>query len=246
MISKSIEKVLREILDPGVLAENLSNSRSLKPPDLKEMKEVAKLIDKGSSEESFQTVFSRNPHFLFRAAPSAGGNNLGLLIKPPVSTFFNADYAIFSVGQGGCAINLIELENPADKIFTGSLTPASKLQTAIGHIDDWNQWLDQNRSTFAGDGLTLLKSMPEYPNKTKNGGFKCTSNVHIMKAWNAFGSLDSYYVSNLIVLGRWSRLSEKERKRLIYYNDKFRPVNLQIRTYDQLIRRGYDGPPMYW
>jgi hypothetical protein len=65
--------------------------------------------------------------FLFRAILSSGDTICGLLIKPPIGNFFYADYAIVTVGHGGCGITLIELERLSDKLFTKKLTPAHNI-----------------------------------------------------------------------------------------------------------------------
>ncbi|MES1181958.1 MAG: Shedu anti-phage system protein SduA domain-containing protein, partial [Flavobacterium sp.] len=133
-----------------------------------------------------------------------------------------------------------------DRLFTGKLTPANKLQTAIGQITDWNQWVTTNRQTFVKEGLELLKKAPLFPKQTANGSFKCMPNNKIESTWNAFGGFEHCYISNLIIIGRWSKLNEKERKRLLFHNTNSQQHFFQIRTFDQLIRKGYDGPPMFW
>jgi len=88
MITKNVEKILAEIFDPNVLADELPKSTHLKPPTFKEIQEIANLVLKDKTEETFQQFFSIHPHFLFRSAPSSGDLNCGLLIKPPICNFF--------------------------------------------------------------------------------------------------------------------------------------------------------------
>lgn len=246
MISKEVEKILAEIFDPSVLADDLPKDIHFKPPTFMEIQEIAQLVYEDKSEETYQRFLSKHPHFLFRGTPWSGDYNCGLLIKPPISNFFNADFAIFTVGQGGCGITLVEIEKPSDKLFTKKLTPARKLQTAIGQIDDWNEWLISNKQTFVNTGLELLRRAPLFPKKSINGSFKTMQYKEIENSWRSFGGFDNCHIANLIIIGRWSKLSEGERKRLLFLNSKTRPIYFQIRTYDQLIRKGYDGPPMYW
>lgn len=244
MISDSLEAILDEIFNPTL--GDLPEDKRLIPPTFSEVKDVAQLILDDKSEESFQQFFVNHPHFLLRSLPGSGDMTLGLITKPPVGSFYNADFAVFTVGQGCCGISLIELERPSDNLFTSKLTPAKKLQTALGQVDDWNEWLTNNQKTFISTGLELLKKAPLFPDKAYNGSFKTKSNKHIDNTWNAFGGFETCYISNLIIIGRWSKLSDKERKRLLFYNNKHRSINFQIRTYDQLIRQGYDGPKFFW
>jgi Domain of unknown function (DUF4263) len=245
-MTKDIEKILTEIFDPTIFPDEIPRSEHYKPPTFKDVQEIAQIIIDDGTEESFQKYFNKNPHFLFRAIPSSGDTICGLLIKPPIGNFFYADYAIVTVGQGGCGITLIELERPSDKLFTKKLTPAQKFQTALGQINDWNEWLVSNKQTFANTILTLLKKAPQYPKTDKNGSFKCLPNIRIENCWKGFGGYEDCYIGNLLVISRWSNLDEKEKKRLLFHNSKNRQHFFQIRTYDQLIRKGYDGPNRYW
>jgi len=245
-MTKEIENILNEIFAPTVLPDEIPKSKFYKQPTFKDVQEIAKLVLSDTSEESFQKFFNKNPHFLFRAIPSSGDTIFGLLIKPPIGNFFYADYAIITIGQGGCGVTLIELERPSDKLFTKKLTPAKKLQTALGQIDDWNEWLINNKQTFSNTILELLKKAPLYPNTDKKGSFKCMSNNKIENGWKGFGGYDECYIGNMLVISRWSKLSDKEKKRLVFYNSKNRQNYFQIRTYEQLIRKGFDGPNMYW
>jgi hypothetical protein len=244
MISDSLETVLSEIFNP--VLGNAPKDTQLACPTFDELKHIAQLILDDESEESFQKFFADRPHFLLRSLPGSGDMVLGIISKPPIGNFFNADFAVFTVGQGCCGISLVELERPTDNLFTNKLTPAKKLQAAIGQTDDWNEWLLGNRSSFINTGLEILKKAPLFPEKLTNGSFKTRQNKEINNTWNAFGGFDTCYISNLIVIGRWSKLTEKEQKRLLFYNNKFKPINFQIRTYDQLIRQGYDGPMFFW
>ncbi|GAA3974719.1 DUF4263 domain-containing protein [Mucilaginibacter dorajii] len=246
MISNEIEQILDEIFNPEILDTAYSKQFDYVSPNLQELQEVAGLIANDGLEEDFQKFFNKHPNFLFRAIPSSGGRNIGYLVKPPICTFFTADYAILTIGQGGCGITLIELERPSDKLFTSKLTPAKKLQGAIGQIDDWNEWLQHNQKTFINTSLELVRRAKKHPEIDESGSFKMDSNSKIDKGWNAFGGFENCYISNLIIIGRWANLSEKERKRLLYYNSKAKSNNYQIRTYDQLIRQGWDGPGMFW
>jgi hypothetical protein len=74
---------------------------------------------------------------------------------------------------------LIEIEKPGDRLFTNKLTPANKLQTALGQIHDWNEWISNNKQTFFNTTLKILKESPRYPQKLKNGNFTYWSKKQI-------------------------------------------------------------------
>jgi hypothetical protein len=171
MATRQVETVLKEIFDPLVLGDEVPRHELNKAPSYKEIVDLAKLIITDKSEEIFQRFLGKNPHFLFRLAPSTDDSNLGILAKPPISNFNFVDFAIFSVSQGGCRVFLVEIERPSDTLFTKKLTPAIKLQTALGQIHEWNEWLKNNRQTFFNTAFKLLKEAPKYPKRKENGSF---------------------------------------------------------------------------
>ena len=246
MTKKQVETVLKEIFDPFVLGDEIPMHQLNKAPSFKEIEDFAKLIILDKSEESFQAFLSKNPHFLFRLAPSTDDTNLGILAKPPISNFNFADYAIFSVSQGGCRIFLVEIERPGDNLFTKKLTPANKLQTALGQIHDWNEWLKNNKQTFFNTMFKLLKEAPKFPKKKDNGSFIYCSKQQLEKTWQGFGGNEYCTFQYLIVLGRWSKLTEREKNRLVYYNQQYEGQNIKIRTYDNFIRKAIEGPKYFW
>lgn len=246
MEKNKVNQIIKEIFEPFLLGDEFPKHVLNAPPTFNEIKEFAKLILEDESEESFQKYISKHPHFLFRLAPSTDDTNLGLLVKPPISNFNTADYGILSVSQGGCRIFLVEIERPSDNLFTNKLTPAQKLQTAIGQVHDWDQWIRNNQQAFVNTCFKLLKNSSKYPQKGKNGSFIYCDKNKLENTWNAFGGSEFCTLQYLIVIGRWSKLSEDQKKRLMYLNRNFGELNLRIRTYDNLVRKAIDGPKFLW
>lgn len=245
-MKENIQEILNEIFDPLILGDENKVHKLTKSPTFKEIEGFAELILKDESEESFQFFLSQNSHFLFRLAPSSDETYLGILMKPPISNFNFADYAIFSVSQGGCRVLLIEIERPNDKLFTKKLTPANKLQIALGQINDWDEWIQSNKQTFFNTSFRLLKESPKFPKKGEKGNFIYCSKNQLEALWNGFGGNEYCTFEYLIVLGRWSKLNEREKQRLMYLNNSFSKQNIKIRTYDNLIRKSIDGPKHLW
>jgi Domain of unknown function (DUF4263) len=241
-----IEEILKEIFDPFILGDEFKSHKLSKSPSLLEIEELASLMLIDESEESFQKFLSKHSHFLFRQAFSTDESPLGIIAKPPISNFNFADFAIFSVSQGGCHIQLIEIERPSDKLFTKKLTPANKLQTAIGQVYDWKEWLQSNQQTFVNSAFRILKDSPKYPSKSEKGTFIYGAKNRLDSIWQAFGGNESCTFDYLIILGRWSKLTEKEKKRLILLNNSYSSQWIKIRTYDNFIRKAIDGPKNLW
>ena len=246
MSKKEIEQILNEIFNPLILGDEIPMHKLNQSPSYEEIKKLAELMVKDESEESFQKFLEQKPHFLFRLAPSTDDTNIGLLTKPPINNFNYADFLIFSVSQGGTRIFLVEIERPNDKLFTSKLTPAKKLQTALGQIHDWNEWIQNNKQTFLNSALHILERAPVYPKKTSTGNFAFRKKEEIQALWQGFGGQESCTFEYLIVIGRWSKLSSREQKRLMYLNRNYGKQNIRIRTYDNFIRKAIEGPKYFW
>lgn len=124
--------------------------------------------------------------------------------------------------------------------------PANKLQNALGQIHDWNEWLLSNKVTFFNSSFRLLKDSPKFPKKSDKGSFIYCNKNQIDKTWQAFGGNEYCTFEYVIILGRWSKLNEQEQKRLMYLNGQNAKLNIQIRTYDNFIRKAIDGPKNLW
>jgi len=241
-----VQKILQEIFNPFIQAEDLKSHDLWRSPDFSDLENFALLLLEDKSEESFQKFLGDKSNFLFRQSFSTDESPLGIIAKPPLSNFNFADFAIFSVSQGGPHIHLIELERPNDRLFTKKMTPAHKLQTALGQIYDWKEWLQSNQVTFINSCFKILKDAPKYPVKKENGTFIYCDKNKLNNIWNAFGGTEFCTIDYLIVLGRWGNLDEKERSRLILYNKNNASQFIKIRTYEGFIRKALDGPRNLW
>lgn len=233
-----IQKIIDEIFDSRLSENSHDWHKNLPPPTHKTLTEIVTLLHEKRNEEDFQRFFSKNPTFLFRAVPSYGDTNVGVITKLPIGNSFISDFAVFTIGQGGCKITLIEIEKPSDDLFTKKLTYAQKLNTAIGQVTEWSEWINLNKRTFIRDSIESLKKSPKINGFDFKGSFKTMDNESIESGWNIFHGFSEYcIISSIIVIGRWSRLKENEKKRLLFLNNPQNSPTIQIRTYDQVIRK---------
>src|SRR5438105_15137717 len=116
-IEPHIQKIIDEIFDSRLSEHSHDWHKNLPTPTQETLTEIATLIYEGRNEEDFQRFFTNNPTFLFKAVPSCGDSNVGVITKLPVGNSFISDFAIFTMGQGGCKITLIEIEKPTDSLF---------------------------------------------------------------------------------------------------------------------------------
>ena len=135
----------------------------------------------------------------------------------------------------------MKIEPSKEVLFTKKLTPGRRLQGAIGQVHDWAQWISRNKQTFVRETVDLAKRVPLYPGKAPNRSFRLWEPDHIEQAWLSFGGFDNTAIQYAIIIGRWARLAEEARQRLLFLNQKEHPGRI-IYTYDQVARRSYDRP----
>jgi hypothetical protein len=212
-------------------------------PSNSDLRALADLLGKDPREEDLQRFLEDYPQFLMGICGSGYDSPLAFLVKPPVGTSFNADFAVLSYGQGGCRIYLVEIKRSVEILYIKTGEQSGKLREAIRQIEDRNLWLKSgvNIQTFVRDQLEYAKQLPQYPERAENNSFRFKSSQEIEKAWRTFGGYDHALVKHIIVIGRWANLSEQDRKRLILHNTDNGQL-YSIFTYDQLARRGFDRP----
>ncbi len=210
-------------------------------PGFPDITSFAQMIANDPSEEVLQQFLSEHPQMLFGLFGEGGDSDQAFLTKPPIGNSYNADFAILNVSQGGCKITLVELEPVQKQLFTQKLTPAHRLQGAIGQVQDWSQWINLNKQTFVRDTVDIAKKALKHPDKSTNNSFKIWESEHIENSWRSFGGFDDTIVKYAIIIGRWSKMSEEERKRLVFLNRQESKI-VTIFTYDQIVRRAYDRP----
>jgi hypothetical protein len=244
MIDDETEKIINDIFGwhSGWLADDI---RPVKlSPGFPDIRALAELLQTEPTEEQLQKFLEVRPQFLTGLCGQGDDSTLGLLTKPPVGTMNRADFSVFTVNQGGCGISLIEIERSGYPLFTQQGTASRYLQTALGQTLNWAEWIRPNEATFIRDSLNLLKESAEYLARSLNGSFRIFSSEHIDHAWKTFNGFENPYVEFVIIIGRWSCLSEAHRKRLIQLN-RSNGNRTTIRTYEQLARRAYDRPACF-
>ena len=239
-INPNIQGIIDEIFDPRFTESSNDFHKNLPTPTQESLIEIATLIYDNEREEEFQKFFTNNPTFLFKAVPSYGDSNAGVITKLPIGNHYISDFAVFTIGQGGCKITLIEIEKPSDNLFTKKLLPSQKLNTALGQITEWTEWIQLNQRTFIRDSIDLLKKAPRIEGLDFKGSFKTMDSDDLEQGWNVFQGFGEYcIIRSIVIIGRWSQLNEDEQKRLIFLNNPQNSPGRQIRTYDQIIRKCY-------
>ncbi len=235
MLSVGAEIVLREILTGTVGLSELRRVEHELNTDFDDLAELAELLSKNVYEEELQKLFTERPQLLLGGFGYGQNSDVAFITKPQIGNKYRADFGVLSVDQGGCIVYLIELEPHTADLFTKKGIPAKTLNTAMGQINDWDQWIRPNSLTFMNDLIERTSKLPVFSRKSNNGSFTLTEPTKLFELWQQFGGFTYGAICYSIIIGRWSKLSLEHQKRLVYLNRQ-NPAHLQIRTYDQIAR----------
>ena len=237
-----IEQTIAEIINVGTIEDSFDKDTRPSTPGYKSLKEFAKVLLYSSKEEELQAFLESNPYFLFHNLFSLGADVKAVMSKPTIGGKYYADFGLIGISQGGCQITLIELEPANVDLFTQKGTPARRLQQAIGQIYDWQQWIRKYKVTFAEELLESARELPLFEtDRPFDKGWKFSNVEELDSLWRGFGGSEYARVHYFIVIGRWSKLSEKHKKRLLHYNYE-RDRRFTIYTYEQLARKALRRP----
>lgn len=243
MPEETTAEILAQIFNPS-LGWSKSDQEVLKIcPSYSDVEALADLLKHEPGEEELQKFLEEYPQFMTGLCGWGYDSPLAFLVKPPIGTSYNADFAVLAYGQRACRIYLIEIKRSVENLYTNSGTEAGKLREAIGQIKDRDIWLNKgcNLQTFISDTLEYAKELPQYPVRSNNQSFRLRSSTGIEDAWRSFGGYDRTIINHIIIIGRWAKLPECDRKRLIHHNIVNNQLS-QIFTYDQVARQGFDRP----
>ncbi|MGE3832203.1 MAG: Shedu anti-phage system protein SduA domain-containing protein, partial [Parvibaculaceae bacterium] len=235
-MTETATDVLKYILAIGGDPVAMPKKRTRAPtPNLKALIKLCELLAKNSEEESYQRLLEEHVGFLTGVYGSNDNSDLAVLFKPQIGTQYRADFCVLQVSQGGATAHLIEIESGHDRLFTKGVTPARKLQGALGQIHNWRDWIEKNRAHYSTELIRVAKELPRLGEaSTYPRGLRFHTPEVIESHWNAFGGSECFY-SYCVVLGRWSTLLSKEKQRLIAMNRH--SDDTTIYTYEQLARQ---------
>ena len=238
------EAVLAQLLSVGTSEDPTEHKAEILSPGYYALSSFASLLANDHSEEDLQKFLTVYPQFLMGSFGIRDDGDLALLCKPRIGIGFVADFGLLSFSQGGPRITLVEIEPSNVPLFTKAGTPARYLQHSLGQLEDWRQWIKLNKDTFVRDTLEAGRHADSYlPGQHQPHSVRFRSPENIQRLWNGFGGNDYVYLRYAIIIGRWAKLSEDHRKRLIHYNQEHQAQ--EIYTYDQMARKALIRPDIY-
>lgn len=229
--------VLRAILSIGGDANAFPTRRNRAPsPQASDLLALCDLLAAETPEEDLQKYFERNPGYLTALYGSNDNTDLAVLYKPYVGTQYRADFCVLQAFQGGSVAHLIEIESCHERLFTKALTPARRLQGALGQVEDWQSWIETNAQHYARELVRMAQGLPMFGDSGDTSkGLRFAEKDDVENIWKAFGGFEAPSFSYGIIIGRWSTLMPEERIRLVERNR--RNQGLSIFTFEQLARQ---------
>jgi hypothetical protein len=236
--SESAEDVLNSILSIGSDPSAATNGRLRAPiPGPNELYELCRILASQPKEEILQQYFENNTGYLTGMFGTNDNTDLAVLFKPKIGNQFVADFCVLQASQGGARAYFLEFELSHERLYTKKLMPAARYQNALGQCRDWQEWISQNAAHYSRELIRMAAELPTLASKTsKSRGVRFTTPEKLRNTWDLFGGSTDPNFAYGIIIGRWSKLNEKEKRRLVLDN-RHTYRNLKTFTYEQLARQ---------
>jgi len=219
-------------------------------PSIEQVKDLLQLlVTEPLGEDEIHEHLVENPGFIVNLACSGWNSPVAFFSKQRIGTFnFKIpDFMVVTVGQGyGFSLHLIEIERSTHSIFNQDLQFSPESRKAIKQVSDWQQYLSisNHQDSFRAELFKKIQNLAEDQQSILNLGeqqFSFIDRIALDKLLEDFQGHSRIHIEYLIVIGRWNRLSRKEKERLIFENQE-RGQNYKIITYDQMIKTAIGRP----
>src|SRR5205085_4228009 len=105
-VNENVEQVIAEIFgqETGWIIPTGSPEQAELSAGYDDVKALAELLANDPAEEQLQEFLQRRPRLLMGFAGWRYSGDLAFLVKPPISTQFNADFGILQSDQSGAHV----------------------------------------------------------------------------------------------------------------------------------------------
>ncbi len=120
-------------------------------------------LDGASDESDMQCFLEDHPHILIQQFTA--GRGAWVIPKKRLGSEYVTDFMIAREASGGLVWYAVEIERPQANLFNKNGDASAPLNHALGQINDWREWLSQNRDYASKpperEGLGLIDINPE-------------------------------------------------------------------------------------
>jgi hypothetical protein len=230
-------RVLDEIFAIGA-ERNLALGKRIRvpTPGPHELYAYCELLAQEPREEDVQRFLEAHPGFLTGLLGGPDNADLAVLFKPPLGSRYRADFCVLQAHQGGCVANLIEIESSHEPLFNKAGSPARRLAAASKQIEDWRIFVSKDPKYHASELMELAKRAPLLADyKEGDIGFRLRDPGRVGKLWEMFGGYQEPSFHFVAIIGRWSRLSDDEKARVVHRNLHSKDA-MKLYTFEQVAR----------
>lgn len=123
----SAKEIFEQILSIGILEDASKYRKPVFSPGYQSLKRLCAVLAKNPSEQVLHSFLLIEPAFLFSMFGTNDDGDLAIISKPKIGNQFIADFALLKFGQGGCVVDLVEIER-------SSLMPFNRKGRPSGHL----------------------------------------------------------------------------------------------------------------
>jgi antiviral defense system Shedu protein SduA len=120
-------------------------------------------LDGASNESDMQRFLEDHPHILIQQFTVDRG--AWVIPKKRLGSEYVPDFLIAQEASGGLVWYAVEIERPQATLFNKNGDASALLNHALGQINDWREWLSQNRDYAdkppGREGLGLINISPD-------------------------------------------------------------------------------------
>lgn len=236
-MTETKEDVFKSIMSVGTDTGAILAKRFYAPtPGTNELDELCELLSQNPKEELLQKYFEQNVGYLTGLFGTDSNSDLAVLFKPPIGTQFKADFCVLQSYQGGAVAHLIEIEPSHEQVFTKQLMPARRYQGALAQIRNWRDAINKDIYYHSKEFIRMAKETPLIGKEEVGAhGIRFCEPKDLEYLWESFGGNSEPIFNYCVIIGRWSKLSDAEKKRLV--SDNRSAEDNTAFTYEQLARQ---------
>lgn len=184
-----------------------------------------KILNESEGERAAAEFLAKNAEILRWSVCRTGGHSNYVLKEFPFGSRYKADFVVLTAYSGVWDIHFIELEPPKDRVITKAGLPSQRLNKAISQINDWREYIDNNK-------LALQKDLTKWCMTKDLLGIENPKNIPNNFSNNRLNSIDTvircYYY---IFIGNRENMNEETRRRMNQVSN----FHIDVKTYGRFL-----------
>jgi hypothetical protein len=179
-----------------------------------------------TGEREITEYLKRNPWIAYWTICPASGHDRFAIYEFPLGSSFKCDLLLLNSYSGVWEAIFVEFEPVDDPVFTKKHIPSKCLAIAQRQIDDWRNYVEDNKDHIRKDLVRFAKKFDKL-------GYSCRREEPSNYSGNRLSDPNSYLEFKFkIIIGRSSQLSPEVRRLMGRSHGHY---DLEIISYDRLL-----------